>query len=98
MSTRRKIMGCLLLVSLLLAGPAMAGPVDGSGGVWGWWADAWSAVVSVFGASSEPEPEPEPAPVPPAPKGPTDGPTTDCSTCGSGGDEGDSLPGLDPNG
>lgn len=95
----KRVMGvAILAVVLLLAPVALAGPLDGwTGGVLGWWADAWSGlVVAVFGASSESESEPieEPEAVEPVP-------TTDeqdaCSPL-IGCTQTDGGPGMDPDG
>lgn len=76
-----------VLVVVMLAPVALAGPVDGW--TWaGWWADAWAQVVRLV-AGSETEPEPAEEPVP------EDEATTDCATCGGTGDVRGTL---DPNG
>lgn len=87
-------MGCLLAGVLLAAPLAMAQPADGFGWL-DWLGGAWSSLLEAVGVTAESGTEEEPEPVPPKGDEPTSN-TNSCPTCGGG--EGDSLPGLDPDG
>jgi hypothetical protein len=89
MRFKGKTMGCLLLVMMLLAPVAMAGPVDA--GWWGWWSSAWESVVRLVAGNEEPEPEP------PVVEVPEDGEQEACSPL-IGCPESDGGPSMDPNG
>lgn len=85
----KRFTGCLLL-SLLLASPAMAGPMDGPAGWWGWLSAAWGDVLEVVGVSASSE-EPEPA-VEPVPE---DATSDACAACDNGTE---ANPSMDPDG